>query len=244
MKIIGIIPARYASTRFPGKPLVKIQGKTMIEHVYTKSKAVLNQVIVATDDTRIFNEVQRFGGEALMTSPHHKSGTDRCAEVVENYKQQGIEFDVVINIQGDEPFLNTEHIKLLASAFELPEVQIATLIKPITDSQTLFNPNSPKVILDAQSNAIYFSRSTIPYLRNLPTENWLSAHTFYKHIGIYAYRSAVLTQITKLEPSSLELAESLEQNRWLENNYKIKTLITHYESIAIDTPEDLEKLNK
>jgi len=242
MNIIGIIPARYASTRFPGKPLVSIAGKPMIQHVYEKSKSVLQHVIVATDDVRIEQAVLSFGGEVAMTSEHHKSGTDRCAEVLQTLENKNSNCDVVINIQGDEPFLSTEHLKLLASAFEDPKVQIATLVKQITNTETLFNANTPKVILGKNSNALYFSRSTIPYLRNFAPQEWLQHHTFYKHIGIYAYRSQVLKEITQLEQSTLELAESLEQNRWLENNYTIKALITEHESIAIDTPEDLAKL--
>ncbi len=244
LKTIGIIPARYASTRFPGKPLVSISGKPMIQHVYEKSKAILDTVIVATDDERIFKAVKQFGGEVVMTSAEHKSGTDRCAEVLQKLESKGEHCDVVINIQGDEPFLKTEHLELLASAFSEKEVQIATLIKKITDTETLFNPNTPKVISNKLGNAIYFSRSTIPYLRNAEKDDWLKKYNFYKHIGIYAYRSEVLKEITKLELSKLEMAENLEQNRWLENNYSIKTIITTEESIAVDTPEDLEKLKK
>jgi 3-deoxy-manno-octulosonate cytidylyltransferase (CMP-KDO synthetase) len=243
MNIIGIIPARYASTRFPGKPLVAINGKPMIQHVYEKSKSVLSHVVVATDDVRIEQAVRDFGGEVVMTSELHKSGTDRCAEVLQTLENKNIACDVVINIQGDEPFLSTQHLELLASAFSDSNVQIATLIKQITDTETLFNANTPKVILDKNSNALYFSRSTIPYLRNYAHEDWLKHHVFYKHIGIYAYRSEVLKAITKLEQSSLELAESLEQNRWLENNYSIKALVTEQESIAIDTPDDLKKIS-
>lgn len=244
LKTIGIIPARYASTRFPGKPLVNINGKPMIQHVYEKSKAILSEVIVATDDERIYSAVKEFGGEVVMTSPKHQSGTDRCAEVLEKLEKEGNSCDVVINIQGDEPFLKTEHLELLSSAFSEKEVEIATLIKKINNTDTLFNPNTPKVIQAKNGNAIYFSRSTIPFLRNAEKENWLEKHDFYKHIGIYAYRSSVLKEITKLKQSSLELAESLEQNRWIENGFSIKALLTTQESIAVDTPEDLEKLLK
>jgi len=244
MKIIGIIPARYASTRFPGKPLVKIYEKSMIQQVYEKSSQVLDLVIVATDDQRIYDEVIGFGGKVAMTSTSHQSGTDRCAEVLDNLEKDNQHFDVVINIQGDEPFLKQAHLELLATAFDDKNVQIATLVKKIEDTETLFNPNTPKVIRTIEGNAIYFSRSTIPFIRNHEKENWLKQYNFYKHIGIYAYRSSVLQTITKLKPSSLEQAESLEQNRWIENGFSIKTLITEEESIAIDTPEDLDKLFK
>ncbi|MBB2145015.1 3-deoxy-manno-octulosonate cytidylyltransferase [Pedobacter sp. LMG 31464] len=239
-KTLGIIPARFASTRFPGKPLVDIGGKTMIQRVYEQAlKADLDKVVVATDDERIAAEVKRFGGDFVMTNANHQSGTDRCAEVV----QQLPEFDVVINIQGDEPFIDPTQIYLVSSCFNDKTVELATLIKEIHDDNELFNPNIPKVVVNANQQAIYFSRHPIPFIRSAEKENWATTHQFYKHIGIYGYKTSTLLQITKLAPSSLELAESLEQLRWLENGYQIKTKITNIETIAIDTPEDLQKIN-
>jgi 3-deoxy-manno-octulosonate cytidylyltransferase (CMP-KDO synthetase) len=240
MKTIGIIPSRYASTRFPGKPLVQIAGKSMIRRVYeqaSKSKS-LDEVVVATDDERIRKEVESFGGKAVLTGSNHQSGTDRCAEVMASLAH----FDTVINIQGDEPFIDPEQIDLLARCFEDPQVHLATLIKAITTHEELFNPNIPKVVVNAFEEAVYFSRQTIPYLRNTDQKDWLGTHQFYKHIGIYGYTSDALLAITKLAPSALELAENLEQLRWIENGYKIKTKITSYETLAIDTPEDLKKI--
>jgi len=240
MKTIGIIPSRFASTRFPGKPLIKIDGKSMIQRVYeqaVKSKS-LDNVVVATDDQRIAEEVNGFGGQFVLTGSTHQSGTDRCAEVIAKLPQ----FDTIINIQGDEPFIDPEQIDLLARCFEDDEVQLATLVKAITTEEELFNPNIPKVVLNTLEEAIYFSRHTIPYLRNLEKKDWLGAYPFYKHIGIYGYTKKVLLEITKLKPSPLELAENLEQLRWLENGYKIKTKITTLETLAIDTPDDLRKI--
>ncbi|WP_316842523.1 3-deoxy-manno-octulosonate cytidylyltransferase [Pedobacter gandavensis] len=240
MKVLGVIPARFASTRFPGKPLVDIQGKSMIRRVYEQAlKATgLDKVVVATDDERIAEELKSFGGEYIMTGSEHQSGTDRCAEVA----RQLPGFDVLINIQGDEPFIDPAQIDLLVSCFADPEVQLATLIKEIHTEAELFNHNLPKVILNAKKEAVYFSRQTIPYLRNSEKENWLKAHLFYKHIGIYGYTASVLQEITQLPPSSLEIAESLEQLRWVENGYAIQTRVTAIETIAIDTPEDLKKI--
>jgi len=241
-KIIGIIPARYASTRFPGKPLVDIAGKTMIQRVYEqalKAKS-LSKVIVATDDERIADEVTRFGGEFAFTASHHQSGTDRCAEVIE--KMPG--FDIVINIQGDEPFIEPAQIDLLASCFVSDKVDLATLIKPIQSQESIYNPNSPKVVIDVNGRAMYFSRSPIPFIRNGEPGVWAEKHQFYKHIGIYGYRTEALKAITQLPPSSLEIAESLEQLRWIENGFYIQTKATDLETVAIDTPEDLLKLNK
>jgi 3-deoxy-manno-octulosonate cytidylyltransferase (CMP-KDO synthetase) len=240
MKILGIIPARYASTRFPGKPLVEIQGKSMIQRVYEQASkcSKLDQVIVATDDERIAAEVSRFGGLFQYTSDKHQSGTDRCAEVSAMHP----DFDIIINIQGDEPFIDPEQIELLISCFDGPQVLLATLIKAIHKEAELFNVNQPKVVVNAALQAIYFSRETIPHLRGLDHSNWLSAHQFYKHIGIYGYTRETLSQITKLSPSLLEKAESLEQLRWIENGYTIQTAITSIESVAIDTPEDLAKI--
>lgn len=239
MKILGIIPARYASTRFPGKPLADINGKTMIQRVYEQaSLANLAKVVVATDDERIATEVERFGGQYVLTGSQHQSGTDRCAEVA----QQVTGFDVVINIQGDEPFIDPAQIALVASCFDDEKVELATLIKEIHSEEELFNANLPKVVLNAQGKAIYFSRNPIPFIRGAERENWTKAHQFYKHIGIYGYRIATLLAITQLPPSSLELAESLEQLRWIENGYAIQTKTTALETIAIDTPEDLQKI--
>ena len=244
MNFIGIIPARYASTRFPGKPLVDIAGKTMIRRVYERASLVLDHVIVATDDDRIYNEVKTFGGEVVMTSTHHKSGTDRCSEALFIYESSNCDKkpDVVINIQGDEPFVNVSQLTCLKSAFTRNEVDIATLVAPITTPDDIFNPNCVKAVLSASGNAIYFSRSPIPYIRGISEQDWYKKHTFYRHIGLYAYRADVLRKITKLAPSPLETAESLEQNRWLENNYIISASVTEHESPGIDTPEDLERV--
>ncbi|MCX2450248.1 3-deoxy-manno-octulosonate cytidylyltransferase [Pedobacter sp. PLR] len=240
MKVLGVIPARFASTRFPGKPLVDIQGKSMIRRVYEQAQKAkgLDKVVVATDDERIAEELKSFGAEYIMTGAEHQSGTDRCAEVA----RQLPGFDVLINIQGDEPFINPAQIDLLVSCFTDPEVQLATLIKQIHTQAELFNHNLPKVVLNTRKEAVYFSRQTIPYLRNTEKENWLQAHLFYKHIGIYGYTASVLEEITQLPPSSLEIAESLEQLRWVENGYAIQTRVTDIETIAIDTPEDLKKI--
>jgi len=239
--IIGIIPARYASTRFPGKPLIDIGGKSMIERVYTqasKSK-FLSRVIVATDHKAIEDKVKSFGGTVCLTSPDHPSGTDRCAEALDKME---ISCDAVINIQGDEPFIDPGQIDLLSSCFEDQRTDLATLIKRIDTKEILFNPNSPKVIVDRELFAIYFSRHAIPFVRGYEEASWLSRHTFYQHIGIYGYRAEILRKITSLPPSSLEKAESLEQLRWLENGFRIKTAITPYDTVAIDTPEDLERV--
>ena len=241
MKFIGIIPARYASTRFPGKPLADMKGKYMIQRVYEQARKVLDHVCVATDDDRIFNAVRSFGGEVVMTSTQHRSGTDRCFEA---YRTLGGHEDVVINIQGDEPFIKPEQIESLIACFDSPQTQIATLVRPFEAAEgyeALANPNSPKVVLNERHEALYFSRSVIPYLRGVEPAEWLARHTYYKHIGMYGYRADVLGQITCLPQSSLELAESLEQLRWLQNGYTIKVGITTQETIGIDTPADLEK---
>ena len=242
LKVIGIIPARYASTRFPGKPLVDIAGKTMIQRVYEQaSKAqCLSKIVVATDDERIADEVKKFGGEFVLTGAHHQSGTDRCAEVMEHFP----DYEVVINIQGDEPFIEPAQIDLLASCFIEEKVQLATLIKSIQSQESIYNPNSPKVVIDVNGRAMYFSRSPIPFIRNGEPGVWAQKHQFYKHIGIYGYRTESLRAITILPPSSLEIAESLEQLRWIENGFYIQTKVTDLETVAIDTPEDLLKLNK
>lgn len=240
MRILGVIPARYASSRFPGKPLVDIAGKTMIQRVYEQASksSKLTELVVATDDERILDHVTSFGGRVILTSPNHQSGTDRCAEVAE--KLQG--FDVLINIQGDEPFIDPTQIDLLCNCFNSKETELATLVKKIATNEELNNANSPKVILNHISEAIYFSRAPIPYLRNIESTDWLHHHTFYKHIGIYGYKANTLKAITQLPISSLEKAEALEQLRWIENGYKIKVAVTDIETQAIDTPEDLEKI--
>ncbi|SEK95651.1 3-deoxy-manno-octulosonate cytidylyltransferase [Parapedobacter koreensis] len=239
-KTIGIIPARYASSRFPGKPLVDIAGKSMIQRVYEQAiqSHSLDQVVVATDDDRIFSHVDSFGGNVLMTADTHQSGTDRCAEVLAVYS----DFEVAINIQGDEPYIDPAQIDLLVSCFENTNVQIATLIKRISTVEELFNTGIPKVVVNHNGRAIYFSRQTIPFQRNAPSQDWLHLHPYYKHIGIYGYRAATLAELTKLPISSLERAEALEQLRWIENGYLIQTAETTAETIAVDTPEDLERL--
>lgn len=241
LKFIAIIPARYASTRFPGKPLARLGGMLVIERVYRQVKGVVEDVVVATDDERILAAVEAFGGRAVMTSDKHRSGTDRCWEA---YQKQGEEYDVVINVQGDEPFIAHSQLRAIMACFEDEATDIATLVKPFTAEDglaALENPNSPKVVLDSESRAIYFSRSVIPYLRGVEREQWLEHHTFYKHIGMYAFRREALREVTSLEPSPLEMAESLEQLRWLENGYKIGVGISSIETVGIDTPEDLER---
>ena len=241
MQFVGIIPARYASTRFPGKPLAGMLGKTMIQRVYERVSECLDSVYVATDDERIRQAVASFGGRVVMTSPDHQSGTDRCQEAVTIINGR---YDVVINIQGDEPFIHPSQIESIRSCFNNPETQIATLIKPFQQSdgkEALFNPNTPKVVVNSEGFALYFSRSVIPYCRGKNPDEWLDCQRYYKHIGMYAYRTEVLKEITRLPPSFLEKAESLEQLRWLENGYKIKTEITEIETIGIDTLEDLER---
>ncbi len=243
MAILGVIPARYASTRFPGKPLTDIGGKTMIRRVYEQAKKAtkLGDVVVATDDQRIADEVHAFHGNVVMTADTHRSGTDRCAEAV--LKVAG-NWDAVINIQGDEPFILPEQIDLLAALFLDDTVEIGTLVKKLSDPSDLDNPNTIKVVLDMEGNGIYFSRSPIPHIRGVERSAWLDKHLFYKHIGIYGYRTSVLARLTKLAPGSLEQVESLEQLRWLENGYTIRTAFTELETLSVDTPEDLDKLKK
>ncbi len=245
MNFIAIIPARYASTRFPGKPLASLGGKPVIERVYEQVAGVLDCAVVATDDERIRDAVLAFGGRVEMTSPDHRSGTDRCREAYERFcAREHRSFDVVINVQGDEPFIHPSQLASVMRCFDNPETDIATLVKPfaMTDGlAALENPNSPKVVLDAQSRALYFSRSVIPYLRGIPREEWLAHHTFYRHIGLYAFRTEVLRAVTALPQSALEIAESLEQLRWLENGFRIGVGISQVETIGIDTPEDLAR---
>ena len=238
MKFIGLIPARYASTRFPGKPLALLAGKPVIQHVYEQAVKVLDAVYVATDDERIYNKVLEFGGKAVMTSTKHHSGTDRIEEALEKV---GGDFDVVVNIQGDEPFIAQSQIETLCHCFEDEDTQIATLGKPFECIKAVENPNSPKIVVDNRGYAMYFSRSVIPFVRGVERQEWLKKYPFLKHLGIYAYRTEVLKAITRLPQSSLELAESLEQLRWLENGYRIKVGITNVETVGIDTPEDLQR---
>lgn len=235
-----IIPARFASTRFPGKPLAMIGNKSMIQRVWEQAVKSLDQVYVATDDTRIFDAVKKFGGNVVMTSEKHKSGTDRCAEAAEKIMSGSKKhIDVIINIQGDEPFIRPEQINTLASCFDDESVRIATLVRKIKIDEDLFNPNHPKVILDSSGNALYFSRAAIPFIRGTEPHEWSAKHQYYKHIGMYAYRLDTLKKITLLPESTLEKAESLEQNRWLENGFRVRVSLTEWENIGIDTPDDL-----
>lgn len=241
MKFIGIIPARYASTRFPGKPLADMKGKPMIQRVYEQVSLVLDNICVATDHPDIEAAVKAFGGNVVRSQKEHPSGTDRCREA---YHLLGGKEDIIINIQGDEPFIKPEQIEAIISCFDDPTTEIATLVRPFEAHEgweALANPNSPKVILDNYSNAITFSRSVIPYLRGVEPQEWLSRHTFYKHIGMYAFKASTLDALTALPQSSLELAESLEQMRWIENGYRIKVAITTQETIGIDTPDDMAR---
>lgn len=238
-----IIPARYASTRFPGKPLAIIAGKTMIRRVWEQVSLAVGSVFVATDDERIAGEVKSFGGRYIMTSPGHRSGTDRCEEAVSIIEQKGNLTEIVINVQGDEPFIRKEHLLLLMACFEDPGVNIATLIRKFSEDEDISNPNYPKVITNIRGNAIYFSRAVIPYLREPAAGDRPIQHTWFRHLGMYAFRRNILREITSLPQSSLELTEALEQNRWIENGYTIRTAISPWDSLGIDTPEDLEKAN-
>ena len=241
MKFIAIIPARYASTRFPGKPLAVLGGKTVIQRVYEQVSRAIGNALVATDDERILKHVESFGGKAVMTGSHHRSGTDRCWEA---YIKNGGNEDIIINVQGDEPFIQPEQIEAIMQCFDDESTEIATLVKPFEQEgcyADLENPNKVKVVTDANMNALYFSRSVIPYLRGVDKELWPSRHQFYTHLGMYAYRAEVLRRVTQLSLSPLELSESLEQLRWLENGIRIKLGITPHSSIGIDTPEDLER---
>lgn len=242
MRVLILIPARYASSRFPGKPLAEIGGKPMIQHVVEKAVSVSDDVFVATDDERIFERVQAFGGQAVMTSVNHKSGTDRCFEAYRHITARNKKsYDVVVNIQGDEPFIHPGQVESLIACFEDPGIQIATLAKRFENPTDIFDPNKVKVVCSARQTALYFSRSAIPYCRGVEQADWLGTAPFYKHVGMYAYRPEVLREITALPQGVLEKAESLEQLRWLENGYTIAVRLTEHESIGIDTPEDLER---
>lgn len=238
MQFIAIIPARYASTRFPGKPLALLAGKPVIQHVYEQVTKVLPEAWVATDDSRIFDAVERFGGKAVMTRADHKSGTDRIEEAAEKI---GTDADVIVNVQGDEPFIQPSQIETLCALFDNPSTQIATLGKPFTSMDAAKNPNSPKIVTDNNGFALYFSRSVIPFVRGKEEETWLDNYPYLKHLGIYAYRRDVLREVTSLPMSSLEKAESLEQLRWLQNGYRIRVGVTDVETVGIDTPADLQR---
>jgi len=244
LTFIAIIPARYASTRFPGKPLAMLGGKTVINRVYNQVSKAIDNVIVATDDEKILNHVTSFGGKAIMTSAHHRSGTDRCWEA---YQLNGGNEDIIINVQGDEPFIRPTQILTLQQCFKDKDADIATLVKPFNNEgnyEDLENPNSAKVLVDKNWNALYFSRSVIPYLRGVDKKMWPSKHQYFTHLGMYAYRANVLSHITQLPQSPLEIAESLEQLRWIENGLKIKVGKTNESSIGIDTPDDLERAER
>ena len=238
MKFIGIIPARYASTRFPGKPLAMLGGRTVIQRVYEQATAILDEAYVATDDERIFQAVEQFGGRAIMTRADHKSGTDRIEEAAEKI---GTQADVIINVQGDEPFIQKSQIETLMHLFDEPSTQIGTLGKRFESIEAAMNPNSPKIVTDKRGFALYFSRSIIPYVRGKEQSEWLQHFPYLKHLGLYAYRREVLQEVTQLPQSPLEIAESLEQLRWLENGYRIRVGLTDVETVGIDTPEDLQR---
>jgi len=251
MKFMAVIPARYASTRFPGKPLAMLGGKTVIQRVYEQVSTVLDEVYVATDDERIRQAVEAFGGRAVMTRTDHKSGTDRIEEAVEKIEQQthlspltshhSNFADVIINVQGDEPFIQPSQVRTLMELFDEPQTQIGTLGKRFDSMEAVLNPNSPKIVCDRRGFALYFSRSVIPYVRGKQQSEWIDCYPYLKHLGIYAYRREVLNEVTRLPQSPLELAESLEQLRWLENGYRIRVGLTDVETVGIDTPEDLQR---
>ena len=239
MKVIGIIPSRYASTRFPSKPLQMIKGKTMIQRVWEQAwKSKLDAVVVATDDMRIADEVLKFGGQYVLTDPNHRSGTDRCREAL--YMVEG-QYDAVVNIQGDEPFIDPEQINQVIELISRDDTQLASLAKRIEEEDELFSPNVVKVVMDKQGNALYFSRNPIPFIRNLDHDKWLQKSKFYKHIGLYAYKTETLCKVAEMQTTPLEEAESLEQLRWLENGLRIRMGITQHEGLSVDTQEDLEK---
>lgn len=243
MKILAVIPARYGSTRFPGKPLADIMGKPMIQRVYEQvlKTQKINHIVVATDDERIFQAVTAFGGNAIMTSENHPSGTDRCFEA---FQKTAGKFDAVINIQGDEPFIDPQQIDQLAELISIKKVDIATLISPIKEISLLWDSNVVKAVITKTGKALYFSRQAIPFNRNTSKEFWLDEHPYFRHLGIYAYKSEALEAVTKLSLSGLEQTESLEQLRWLENDFYIQTGITEKEGVSIDTADDLKKLFK
>jgi 3-deoxy-manno-octulosonate cytidylyltransferase (CMP-KDO synthetase) len=244
MNVLGIIPARYGSTRLEGKPLLDIGGKTMIQRVYEQAHKLLNHVVVATDDARIEKAVLDFGGNVVMTSSKHTTGTNRCLEAYEVFKAKSdVNFDVVVNIQGDEPLLDPEQIRSLISCFYDDSTEMATLVMPVNKDKDLMN-GGVFVVIDRFKNALYFSRAVIPFIRDIPKKDWHTKHLFYKHVGMYAFKPKTLKEFASLQQTSLELAESLEQNRWLENGKKIKVEITELETYAVDTKDDLELVRK
>ncbi len=244
MNVLGIIPARYQSSRLPGKPLADIHGKTMIQRVYERAKLSLKNVVIATDDPRIKEAAENFGAEVIMTAAEHSTGTNRCLEAYEKWQERHGACDVIINIQGDEPLLEPTELLDLKDLFEDKTVQIGTLVKAIESQEELDNRSGCFVVLTNNQEALYFSRQLIPFLRDIPYHQWLNNHTFYKHIGLYAYRPESLTEFAKLNTSSLEKAEALEQNRWLENGGRIKVAQSKFESLSVDTPEDLDAIRK
>lgn len=244
MNFLGIIPARYGSTRLEGKPLVDICGKTMIQRVYEQSKKVLSNVVIATDDKRIEDAVKSFGGNVVITG-EHTTGTNRCLEAYEKVqKNSTINFDAIINIQGDEPLLEPEQLRCLVSCFEDPKTELATLVIPVSNEGDLFNESEVFVVFDKNKKALYFSRSVIPHIRGVHKTKWLQYHTFYKHLGMYGFTTKSLKEFANMEQTKLELSESLEQNRWLENGGVIKIEITQHDSIPVDTIDDLEKVRR
>jgi 3-deoxy-manno-octulosonate cytidylyltransferase (CMP-KDO synthetase) len=245
MNVLGIIPARYGSTRLEGKPLIDLCGKPMIQHVYEQTKKLLEHVVVATDDERIVKVVQDFGGDVVMTSKDHNTGTNRCLEAYRVFsKRKSLDFDVIVNIQGDEPLLDPEQIRLLISCFNDGVTEMATLVIPVKETDNTFADSGVFVVVDRLKNALYFSRSVIPFVRDSHKKEWTKVHTFYKHIGMYAFKPNSLIEFASLEQTTLEVAESLEQNRWLENGKKIKVAITESDSVGVDTEEDVEKVRK
>lgn len=242
LKTLGIIPARYQSSRLPGKPLALIAKKPMIQHVYERSLSAFDLLVVATDDQRVFDTVQAFGGKVVMTSTEHNTGTNRCLEAYQTVLKEAGEFDVIVNIQGDEPMIRVSELRSLIDLFKKPDAEIGTLVKAIRSEKELTNKSGCFVTITKYQKALYFSRTLIPFLRNIPRTKWLGAHTFYKHIGLYAYRPESLKKFALMEMSSLEIAESLEQNRWLENGGSISVGFATEESISVDTPEDLAEV--
>lgn len=242
MNTLAIIPARYGSTRFPGKPLSNIAGKKMIQRVYEQTNKAIKNIVVATDDNRIFDEVKKFGGNAVITSKKHKTGTDRCVEALNLFsEQQKTKYNTIVNIQGDEPLINPEAIKTLVNLFKQPQIQIGTLVNKHKFTKELLNTNRVKVIIDKNKKAIYFSRTLIPFIRDDNTNKQIN---FYTHIGIYAFKANIIKSVSKLNRSMLEISENLEQNRWIENGYTIHTQQTDYQSIPVDTPEDIKIIEK
>lgn len=244
-EFLGIIPARFASTRFPGKPLAMLGDKPMIQWVYERASSLFEHLLVATDDQRIYDSVQHFGGQVQMTAPEHNSGTERCAEAASLYEQRsGLKFGHVVNIQGDEPLIQAEQLQTLIDCMQAPGTGIATLIRPLKALEDLRNPNVVKVVVDNSFRALYFSRAPIPHVRNSGDGQNPSSFPFYTHIGLYAFRRDILEQLVTLSPSALEQAESLEQLRWLEHGITIRTAVTHLPSLGVDTPADLEEIRK